>query len=56
MFSSRFIQNFIIFFLLGALTLGVIWADIAGVRAGKSEVILKNTDSLKQGLALFYTD
>ncbi len=56
MFTTRISQNL----LLGGATIVlvalVLWGVVAGSRAGKSTVVLKNTQSVSDGLKLFFRD
>src|SRR6185369_5489479 len=56
MFSQRLLQNLLVGLVLVLLGLGVLWAFVAGSRAGKSVVILKNAQALQQGLLYFQAD
>jgi hypothetical protein len=56
MFSQKLLQNLLIGLLVVLLCLGIFWAFVAGTRAGKSAVILKNTAALKDGLQYFQAD
>jgi hypothetical protein len=55
-FSSSLKQTLLIGFVALLLTLGVIWAVLAGISAGKSSTVLKNAAALDQGLAYFFAD
>lgn len=54
--STRFTQNLLVTFTVIILLLAVLWGYVAGSRAGKSEVILKNTQVVADGLKLFFAD
>ena len=54
--SSRLSQNLLVGFVVLVLVLSVLWGTVAGSRAGKSAVILKNALAITQGLSLFYND
>jgi len=56
MFSARWLQNLILSFLALALSLSLWLAIVSGIRAGKSTVILKNTEALQYGLNYFFKD
>ncbi len=56
MFSTRLMQNFLLGFLGLVLVLGVWWMGLSGVRAGKSNAIIKNASMLKQGVQYFFND
>ncbi len=56
MLTQRLLQNLLIGLLVLLLGLGVLWAAVAGSRAGKSAVVLQNTAALQDGLKYFLAD
>lgn len=54
--STRLTQNLLIGIAVFILLMGILWGYVAGSRAGKSAVILKNTSALTDGLKLFFAD
>lgn len=49
-------QNLLLGVIALLLVLGLWWAFVAGVRAGKSTIVLKNTLALQQGVGYFFSD
>jgi len=56
MFSTNLKQNLLLIFLAAVLLMGVIWAALSGIAAGKSSIVLKNATALDKGLGYFFAD
>lgn len=56
MFSDRLKQNLLLIGLILLLGVGLWWALTAGIRAGKSKIVLKNAAALRTGLNYFLED
>jgi hypothetical protein len=56
MLSTKVLQNLLIGFVALLFALGLLWAIVAGIRAGKAAVILKNVAALDQGIRYFQSD
>src|SRR5260221_14278941 len=55
-FSSGLKQNLLIGVVALLLVLGVAWAAVFGISAGKSSIVLKNADALDRGIGYFFAD
>ena len=54
--STRLTQNLLLGAAIVVLVAGIFWGFVAGSRAGKSVIILKNASAITDGLKLFLAD